>query len=63
MWDETSSPGELIHPGELAGVASITSSERGVDFAIAVMAIGEEAPGNRGVGGSPIGRMAAQLPQ
>jgi hypothetical protein len=47
-WDEWSSPGELIHPGDLAGIASITSSEEELDFAIAVMAIRGEAPGNRG---------------
>ena len=52
MWDETSSPGELIHPGELADVASITSSEGELDFVIAVMAIEEEAHGNRGGGDS-----------
>ena len=44
-WDEWSSPGELIHPGDLA---SIASRERELDFAIAVMAIRDEAPGNRG---------------
>jgi hypothetical protein len=49
MWDEWSSPGELIHPGDLASIASI-EEER--DFAIAVMAIREEAPGNRGGGDS-----------
>jgi hypothetical protein len=38
-WDEWSSPDELIHPGDLASVASITSSEGELDFAIAVMAI------------------------
>jgi hypothetical protein len=48
MWDERSSPVELIHPGDLARIASITSSEGGLDFAIAVKAIREEVPGNRG---------------
>jgi hypothetical protein len=38
-WDERSSPGELIHPGDLASIASITSSDGELDFAIAVMAI------------------------
>jgi hypothetical protein len=38
-WDEWSSPGELIHPGDLASIASITSSDGELDFAIAVMAI------------------------
>jgi hypothetical protein len=38
-WDEWSSPGELIHPGDLVSIASITSSEGELDFAIAVMAI------------------------
>jgi hypothetical protein len=31
-WDEWSSPGELIHPGDLASIASITSSERELDL-------------------------------
>jgi hypothetical protein len=46
-WDEWSSPGKGIHPGDLASIASITSSEEALDFAIAVMAIREEAPGNK----------------
>jgi hypothetical protein len=50
MWDERSSPVELIHPGDLARIASITSSEGGLDFAIAVKAIREEVPGNPGRG-------------
>lgn len=41
MWDEWSSPGELIHPGDLA---TITSGEGELKFAIAVMAIRGEAP-------------------
>jgi hypothetical protein len=49
MRDEWSSPGELIHPGDLARLAS---SEEERDFAIAVMAISEEAPGNRDGGDS-----------
>ena len=51
-WDEWSSPGELIHPGDLASITRITSSEGELDFAIALMAIREEAPGNRDGGDS-----------
>lgn len=36
MWDEWSSPGELIHPGDSASIASITSSDAVLDFATAV---------------------------
>lgn len=36
MWDEWSSPGELIHPGDSASITSITSSEAVLDFATAV---------------------------
>jgi hypothetical protein len=34
-WDEWSSPGELIHPGDLASIARITSSDGQLDFDIA----------------------------
>jgi len=58
-WDEWSSPGELIHPGDLASITRITSSEGELDFAIALMAIREEAPGT-GMGAiHSIGTMAA----
>lgn len=32
MWDEWSSPGELIHPGDLPSIGRITSSEGELDF-------------------------------
>jgi hypothetical protein len=58
MWDERSSPGELIHPGDLGSIASITSSAGELDFATAVMAIREEAPENPGGAIHSIGTMA-----
>jgi hypothetical protein len=58
-WDERSSPGEPIHPGDLASIASITGGEGERDLAIAVMAPRKEAPENRGATIRSIRTMAA----
>ena len=58
-WDERSSPGELIHPGDLASLASITSSDGELDFAIAVMAIRKKRPETGAGAIHSIGTMAA----
>ena len=49
---ERSSPGELIHPGDLARSASGTKQRGRIRFAIALMAIKKEASETRGGGDS-----------
>ena len=58
-WDEWSSPGKLIHPGDLASIASITSSEGELDLLLRSWRLGKKRP-ETGAGATHcIGTMAA----
>jgi len=58
-WDEWSSPGELIHPGDLASIASIASTEGELDLLLRSWRLGKKHPETGAGAIHSIGTMAA----
>jgi hypothetical protein len=58
-WDEWSSPGELIHPGDLASIASIASTEGDLDLLLRSWRLGKKHPETGAGAIHSIGTMAA----